>query len=200
VSFKADDIFWATCSFSLGFKSVFKVADVVHISSGIYTFTLDRREELGMITPIWAPSLPVVLEGTTFDLELSGSADPMMLSAHLKDIQPTLLLFLRKLRYMTIEGPIGPQGRIATIEIHRDKVDADIVSLQRIEYGRSSVKRYFRVTHVTQTYPGEERRRNVTHSNLVLAFPLTETEAPQISVQSVHAFLPLRSYGFTVRS
>jgi hypothetical protein len=199
VSLKADNIFWATCSFGIGFKSVFKVADVVHISSGRYTFTLDRREELGMITPKWAPSLPEV-SGTTFDLELSSSADPKMLSAHLKDIQPTLLLFLRKLRYMTIEGPIGPQGRTATIEIHRDKVDTDIVSLQRIEYGRSSVKRYFRVTHVTQTYPGEERRRDVTHSNLVLAFPLTETEAPQISVQSVHAFLPLRSYGFTVRS
>jgi hypothetical protein len=200
VSFKADHIFWATCSFSIGFKSVFKVADVVHISSGMYTFTLDRREELGMITPVWAPSLPVVPGCTTFDLELSGSADPKMLSAHLKDIQPTLLLFLQKLRYVTIEGPIGPQGRTATIEIHRDHVDADIVSLQRIENGRTSINRYFRVTHVTQTHLGEDRRRDVTHSNVVLAFPLTETEEPQISVQSIHAFLPLRSYGFTVRS
>jgi hypothetical protein len=123
-----------------------------------------------------------------------------MLSAHLKDIQPALLLFLRKLRYVTIEGPIGPQGRTATIEIHRDDVDRDMVSLQRIEYGRSSVKKYFRVTHKTQTHLGEERRRGITKSNVVLAFPLDETEAPQISVQSVHAFLPLRPYGFTVRS
>jgi len=101
---------------------------------------------------------------------------------------------------MTIEGPIGPQGRTATIEIRRDHVDADIVDLQRIEYGRSSIKRYIQVTHATQTYPGEERRRDVTRSDVVLAFPMTETEAPQISGQSVHAFLPLRSYGFTVRS
>jgi hypothetical protein len=165
----------------------------------MYTFTLDRREELGMITPIWAPSLPVVPGRTTFDLELSSSADPKMLSAHLKDIQPTLLLFLRKLRYVTIEGPIGPQARTATIEIHRDDVDMDIVSLRRIENERSSIERYFRVTHVTQTYLREERRKNVTQSNVVLAFPLTETSAPQISIQSVHAFLPLRSYGFTVR-
>jgi hypothetical protein len=200
VSFKADVIFRATCLFSLGFKSVFKVADVVHISSGMYTFTLDRRKEMGMITPIWAPSLPEVPGWTTFDLELSDSADPKMLSAYLKDIQPALLLFLRKLCYMTIEGPIGPQGRTATIEIRRDNVDTDIVGLQRIENGRTSIESYFRVTHVTQTYPGEERRKDVTHSNVVLAFPLTETEAPQVSPQSVYAFLPLRSYGFAVRS
>jgi hypothetical protein len=123
-----------------------------------------------------------------------------MLSAHLQDIQPALLLFLRKLRHVTIEGPIGPQARQASIEIHRDDVDTDIVSLQRIVNGRSFIKRYFRVTHVTQTYLKEARRRDVTHSNIVLAFPLTETDAPEISVQSVYAFLPLRSYGFTVRS
>jgi hypothetical protein len=166
----------------------------------MYTFKLDRREELGMITPIWEPSLTAVPGCTTFGLELSRSADPKMLSAHLKDIQPTLLLFLQKLRYVIIEGPIGPQGRTATIEIHRDDVDTDIISLQRIENGRTSINKYFRVTHVTQTHLGEDRRRDVTHSNVVLAFPLTETEAPQISVQSIHAFLPLRSYGFTVRS
>lgn len=200
MSFKVDDIFWAIRSFSIGFKSVFKVADVVHISSGKYTFTLDRRDELGMITPRWAPSLAVVPGCTTFDLELSDSADPRVLSAHLKDIQPALLLFLNKLRYMTIEGPIGPHGCTATIEIHRDDVDTNTVSLQRIENGRSSIQRYFRVTHVAQTNPGEKRRKGVTRSDVVLAFPLTETEAPQISVQSVHAFLPLRSYGFTVCS
>jgi hypothetical protein len=166
----------------------------------MYKFTLDRRKELGMITPIWAPSLPVAPGSTTFDLELSRSADPKMLLAHLKDIQPTLLLFLRKLRHVIIEGPIGPQGRTATIEFHRDNVDTDTVSLQRIENGRSSITRYFRVTHVTQTHLGEERRRDVKDSKVVLAFPLTETDAPQISVQSVHAFLPLRPYGFTVRS
>ena len=153
-----------------------------------------------MITPIWAPSLPVVPGCTTFDLELSGSADPEMLLAHIKDIQPALLLFLRKLRHVTIEGPVGPQGRTTTIGFHRDDVDKDIISLQRIENERSSLKRYFRVTHVTQTHLEEKKRRGVIKSDVVLAFPLTETEAPQISVQSVHAFLPLRSYGFTVRS
>ncbi len=35
----------------IGFKSVFKVANVVHVASGHYQFKLDRREPLGMILP-----------------------------------------------------------------------------------------------------------------------------------------------------
>ena len=36
-----------------GFKSVFTVANVVHISSGPYTFKFDKSHDLGMLTPIW---------------------------------------------------------------------------------------------------------------------------------------------------
>src|ERR1700693_1612055 len=115
-----------------GFKSVFKIADIVHISSGKYTFKLDRRQgELGMITPIWTPCLRVVPGYTTFDLELSKSADPVELSTDLKDIKPSLLLFLRRLRTVTIDGPIDHLGRNATVEIHRDNIDADVVHLHR---------------------------------------------------------------------
>jgi hypothetical protein len=170
---------------------------VVHIASGPYRFKLDRREKLGMITPIWTSSFAVIPGHTTFDLQLSNSADTKMLSDHLKDIKPSLLLFLQKLRAVTIDGPLGPQGRYATIEIRRDDIDASVVNLTRMG-GRPTTERYFKVTHITGTYKEEERRKNVTESGIILAFPLTENEEPIIDNQSVHAFLPLRSYGFSV--
>ena len=36
----------------VGFKSVFKIADVVWIKSGYYSFKLDKSQPLGMITPL----------------------------------------------------------------------------------------------------------------------------------------------------
>ena len=38
----------------IGFKSVFKAADVVWISSREFTFKFDKTKFLGMVTPIWA--------------------------------------------------------------------------------------------------------------------------------------------------
>lgn len=37
----------------IGFKSVFKVADMVWVSSGNATFRFDRDSVLGMNVPIW---------------------------------------------------------------------------------------------------------------------------------------------------
>jgi HSP90 family molecular chaperone len=37
----------------IGFKSVFKAADVIWIASGEYEFKFDKRRPLGMIAPIW---------------------------------------------------------------------------------------------------------------------------------------------------
>ena len=56
----------------IGFKSVFKVADVVHISSGPFQFKLDRRETLGMIAPILEsfPSTQIIPAGRN---EILGS-------------------------------------------------------------------------------------------------------------------------------
>lgn len=175
-----------------GFKSVFKVADVVHISSGPYTFKLDRREELGMITPIWDPGSLATPGLTVFVLELSQAAGASAISAHLNDIKPSLLLFLRKLSCVVTQGPAGK------VEIHKEDVDQDVVLLKRIENGVVATEKYLRVTQPTKTFEGETKRAYITESDIVLAFPLESDESPKISVQDVHAFLPLRPYGFPV--
>jgi hypothetical protein len=91
----------------IGFKSVFKVAEVVHIYSHPYYFKFDKREELGMITPIWVPEeqrlavasgdiqttiLLLPPQGTSFEPHFGG----------FWAVSPTLLLFLNKLKAMEL--------------------------------------------------------------------------------------------------
>ena len=56
----------------IGFKSVFKLANIVTISSSAYTFKFDRDAMLGIIAPIWLESCELRLPGwTQFQLLLS---------------------------------------------------------------------------------------------------------------------------------
>jgi len=52
------------------------------------------------------------------------------------------------------------------------------------------------VRQIVKTYTQEEKRKGISESAVVLAFPLTENEEPKTDSQAVHSFLPLRSYGF----
>ncbi|KAH6898099.1 hypothetical protein B0T10DRAFT_535063 [Thelonectria olida] len=57
----------------IGFKSVFKVASVVYISSGNFSFKFDSSEPIGMIAPIWSHFPEPTSRGlTSFYLVLSG--------------------------------------------------------------------------------------------------------------------------------
>jgi hypothetical protein len=68
----------------IGFKSVFKVADVVYIRSNHYSFKLDRNNgSLGIITPVWVdnPPFEVRHNATSFYLELSRTCNVTFLEA-----------------------------------------------------------------------------------------------------------------------
>jgi len=73
-----------------------------------------------------------------------------------------------------------------------------MLSLERIRNGTRDVERYILVRHIAQTPVGEPGREDVKESEIVLAFPVTENQEPVTKQQEVHAFLPLRCYGFKV--
>lgn len=173
------------------------MADVVYISSGPYTFKFDKREELGMITPTWTQEYPVSPGWTSFNLHLSG--DGRELAAHIDDIKPSLLLFLRKLHSLTIEVALSNRPR-KKIDLYRHETDDnDIVKLERFVNGnRVSSDDYFVIKRVIKAYSLEQTRRDIKETEIVLAFPITEQGEPSIEIQDVHAYLPLRKYGFTV--
>ncbi|KAI0058520.1 hypothetical protein BV25DRAFT_1919220 [Artomyces pyxidatus] len=178
----------------IGFKSVFTVADQVFISSGGYQFMFDRSLPLGMITPIPDTTYPAKPGWTTFHLRLAATEDGSRLSVPLREVRPTLLLFLRQLRCLTITVNAG--GGHSNIVLTRDDIHDDTARLSRLEDGKVWHERYLRISHTVRTPSAELKREGVEESEIVLAFPVTETLEPLVSKQDVHAFLPLRCYGF----
>lgn len=87
----------------IGFKSVFKAADVVWISSGPYSFKFDKSKQLGMIAPIWDEFPAVIKPGyTSLFLQLSEDYNRRGLLDELRSLDSRLLIFLRHLRNITI--------------------------------------------------------------------------------------------------
>jgi len=83
----------------IGFKSVFKVSQVVWICSGYYSFKFDKNEKLGMIAPIWTDFPGRRLAGyTSILLQLSKDYGPRQLITEIQSLDPRLLIFLRQLR------------------------------------------------------------------------------------------------------
>ncbi|KAF2464794.1 uncharacterized protein BDR25DRAFT_380700 [Lindgomyces ingoldianus] len=93
----------------IGFKSVFKVAQKVHVQSGPFSFAFEYRREdrddgLGMITPMYEErlSLPKRVR-TRMILHLLDNCDREALRNELINLPDTLLLFLKKLKEISVQ-------------------------------------------------------------------------------------------------
>jgi hypothetical protein len=189
----------------IGFKSVFKVADVVHISSGPFQFKLDRRKTLGMIAPILElfPSTQINPGQTQILLLLKGKSEMAHINNELSEVEPQLLIFLRKLSIITICTPI----RHVQFRTYPAKFDAgfngETMSLKTStfrdgKFCQTSMKKYIIVRYTVQQLPEDERRPGVSESEVVLAFPVLGNTNPMIEDQNVYAYLPIDDYGFAV--
>lgn len=185
----------------IGFKSVFKVADVVHVASGHYEFKFDRNEHLGMILPIRSgfPSTQRLVDHTQFLLQLRDRKDYTEIGDDLHNIEPQLLIFLKNLRGLNIQ--IGDTRRSYHLEGDISSALGEIVSIHSNRQGEVtrgkmeySIERY-----TTSDIPQDVRREGITTSEVILAFPI-EHSKPKISPQKTFAFLPIDDFGFKVRS
>ena len=177
----------------LGFKSVFTVADVVSVWSREYAFMFDKRQRLGMIAPIWSGNAPN--NGwTSFSLEISPQANHGELVARLSDIQPSLLLFLRKLHCIEVDI----DGTVVRLEKSLADGITRVQLTREQDHATLETSRYILYSHTVKTLANEEKRPGILSSEIVLAFPILESGEPVEQEQDVHAFLPLRPYGFRV--
>jgi hypothetical protein len=115
----------------IGFKSVFKVANVVHISSKGYSFRFDRQGMLGLITPIIEMFPPANLIGalerrtqgdqTQLLLELLSEAEFKSIIGELHILNPQMLIFLRKIQKLIVHTPErGVRFEIQTVAKDQD--------------------------------------------------------------------------------
>jgi hypothetical protein len=189
----------------IGFKSVFKVADVVHISSGPFQFKLDRRKTLGMIAPILEsfPSTQIIPGQTQMLLLLKGNSDMADINDELWELKPQLLIFLRKLSIITICTPIRhvqfqTYPRKFEVGFNGETMSLKTSKFRDGKFCQISMRKYIIVRHTVQNLPEDERRPGVSESEVVLAFPVLENTNPMIEDQNVYAYLPIDDYGFAV--
>jgi len=181
----------------IGFKSVFMVTDNPQIySNGFqFEFRYDEKDPTSIIIPHWVDNLPDFVESdkTNIVLPLKEEAKKELKELiEFTKIDPNLLLFLRKLRNIEIENRIQNKSEI----IKRHELDGKVI----IECSKG--KYYWKIVKNPEPlkvpdYVREEKRRDVTETEIALAFPLEPNGLTDISTeQKVFVYLPIRSYGF----
>lgn len=179
----------------IGFKSVFKAADVVWISSNSYTFKFDKRLVLGMIAPIWE-SFPETTTPsmTSMLLQLSPDYDERRLLSDLKTFDSRMLMFLRRLKEVRITIHEGTSTWKTTLSKSVGSSHNE-TAVQLIQDAKTM--NYLVSSYTATGLPVEPKRPGATESQIMLAFPDVADMQPES--QKVYAFLPVRDYGFKVR-
>lgn len=199
----------------IGFKSVFMAAWKVHIQSGAFSFSFSHRDGesgMGMISPIWEeakeeedPSLTRL----TLYLHDTGDSDALekthqIIQGQFQELQETILLFMKNLRKICVafHSTDGAETSSVQYSIERPETNRAILTRTVAENGvkKEHVKHYHVTIHQATDIPRHENRTysgQADHtSQVVLAFPLSETSSPIIEPQDIFVYLPVRPAGF----
>lgn len=185
----------------IGFKSIFKAAGVVWISSRDYSFKFDRtKSPLGMVTPVWADFPEPTTPGcTSMYLQLSKGWDENTLVQDLLCFDANLLIFLRRIEQIALHV-LRPDQEQQSWEKTLRKTeepqgDERLVTL----HDGANILRYMIRSHVVRDLPPEQKRPNWPETRILLSFPAVDAgQEPQLPLRNVYAFLPIRNYGFKV--
>lgn len=178
----------------LGFKSVFAVANDVHIQSGIWSFRFQHNQKedgIGMVTPLEA--LPATLPAdvtTRIILHLTSSSEDtyQLLLRAVSNMAETTILFLRQLKQIEFCTSDDIWEVTRTI-FKKQKLlhPANCVKVTRSSVCGKQARPEFSLFHYFQktidTMPEDARRQ--TRSALVeLAFPVNPTTGlPELALR-----------------
>ncbi|KAK3352231.1 hypothetical protein B0T25DRAFT_500124 [Lasiosphaeria hispida] len=185
----------------IGFKSVFRVADVVWVSSHAYSFKFDSRAQLGMITPI-LDDFPVPKRPgwTSFYLQLREDSESAKMQASIRSDLATfdarMLLFLQKLQTIRVvmEGGGQAPGGVGEHTYHRTNGEWNGFPVRNLTQS-DGTKSYVLQKHTLEDLPAKPRREGASSTEVVLAFPIQNDE-PVLAPQQVFAYLPIHDFGF----
>lgn len=183
----------------IGFKSVFIVSNAPEIHSNGFHFRFDRTDErnlLGYVVPYWCePAKEVMPDCTTIILPAAPTYE--FGPETLVDLDARLLLFLNKLRQLTLEH----DGRRVTYR-RKDKAGVSHLTAERESDAGERVFEEMRYVRASMSFPmmdqfADEKRPGIERSTVVLAFPVDTTGAAKPDPYSyVFAFLPVKQMGF----
>ncbi|KAI0977216.1 hypothetical protein F4678DRAFT_468441 [Xylaria arbuscula] len=204
----------------IGFKSVFMAAWKVHVQSRAFSFSFKHKKGdsgMGMISPIWEETdeeLPSPLTRFTLLLHEDGDAEMraktrQSIEMQFEELQETILLFMKNLKkiHVVFHDETSQEISSTVFSIERSRATYAILRKARRSNGRTeeSVKYFHVTTHEStnldknenRTYSDiEEKNRAYAKSQIVLAFPLSESQVPIAEPQDLFVFLPVRPVGF----
>lgn len=183
----------------IGFKSVFRVANRVWLSSQNYSIRWDRSARFGAIVPEWAKFPQCVADGqTSFLCELDRNEQEEQILNDLENFDASLVLFLNKIRRVDIAVHRNDGERWTKSVMRRDIQNVD--SYVSIIQDGSEQLSYFKHTFTATSLPDEPRRRGCSSSQMILAFPLQQdpNTAPLATAQNVFSGLPIGNHGLRV--
>lgn len=197
----------------IGFKSVFKIAQKVHIQSGPVSFAFSHTREddddgLGMITPYYedAEELPMGVR-TRMVLTLSDSTKFEELASEFRDVPDTFLMFLSRLQLLSMELYQPERSLTATQyskrETRRNGSYTTLLANTRRKGKEESTseQKYYTMKSDLYDLPFDEARKDkegnsIDRATVILAFPVDEHDEPVLKEQYTYAFLPLHRVGF----
>lgn len=190
----------------IGFKSVFRAADMVWLSSRGYHIKWDRNREFGVIAPEWwdewpDPALPEDSGLTSFCMRIPKLQDREQVSESLEKFDPALLLFLRKLNCIELE--VVEESGIKWKRIIRRKVTgkgSKGPNTTTLEDGES-FSQYIKTQYIAKV-PQEPKRPGCHKTKMILAFPVPDHQGLPLppASQNVYSGLPISSHGLKVRA
>lgn len=177
----------------IGFKSVFRVSNEPQIFSNGFHFKFkgkDEHDKLGYVVPYWIDEPPDYISKKLTNIVLPLREEVKEELSRFKKIEPTLLLFLNKLKVFEIHNitenivnKVIRQDRNGKVEI-------------KTAYGREYWKLVRHTLKASETLK-EEKRKDVKETELILAFSLKpDGSADTVTEQKVFAYLPTHAYGF----
>ncbi|KAG7491801.1 hypothetical protein MATL_G00007700 [Megalops atlanticus] len=182
----------------IGFKSVFKVTDCPEIHSNDFHIRFDKNSgPMGYILPHWLEEerpLQTDLQelqqhSWTTKISLPLRSESYQTRNLFHDVHPSLLLFLHRLRSITIVN----QNEKRQVSMTRRDLSHNVLEVQHTD----GAERWLVVKRTL--YP-KKIKEDVESTQLALAFKLKEDSCSDMKIQPekqpVFAFLPLRSFGF----
>ncbi|XP_053269146.1 uncharacterized protein wu:fj29h11 [Pleuronectes platessa] len=184
----------------IGFKSVFKITDCPEIHSNGFHLCFDKTcgLSMGYILPHWTEDerpLDAALRNANQISWTTKICLPLRSESHqtrnlFHDVHPSLLLFLHRLRSISIYNQ--SENRLVTMT--RKDLSHDVVEVEHTE----GTERWLVVKTTLQP---KKIKEDVEATELALAFQLGSDNTGdgivcQPQKQPVFAYLPLRSFGF----
>jgi hypothetical protein len=183
----------------IGFKSVFSVSDAPEIHSNGYHFCFDRtdpRNLLGYVIPTWC-DVPLEARAGSTTIILPASPDYEFDASTLADLDARVLLFLNKLRQLTLTQ----DGSTCSYKRSDHKGISHLMTAVTgtdgtVSEGHQRYVRVMKTFDMTGAF-ADEKRPDVGTSSVVLAFPVESSGEARLEPASyVFAYLPIHQMGF----